>query len=288
MLRYLKHKEINKKKWDACIDNSINALPYAYSWYLDVVTNDNWDAIILDEYAAVFPVPVKSYVVYKKVFQPFFTQQLGLFVLQEKQFTALPECIDVLKKNFKNIYLHLNTQNVLPQASKRFTHHLNLAASYESLYNNYSSTVTKNLKAFQNKSVICSGDKEVDVFIAFIKKHVGDKAIDLKAKDFMLLQHLVEVCVQKKKGFIRFAKNTDGEILSAAFFLHTNKYLIYLAAGSSPAARKLQSMTILMNSVIKEFANTETTLDFEGSMIPGIAQFYKRFGGMEISFPVLK
>lgn len=288
MLRYLKHKEINRKKWDACIDNSINALPYAYSWYLDVVTNENWDAIILDDYAAVFPVPVKSYVVYKKVFQPFFTQQLGLFVQQEKHYSVLPECIDTLKNNFKSIYLHLNTQNTLPQVSKRITHHLNLATSYESLYKYYSSTVTKNLKAFQNKSVIFSGDGEVDVFLAFIKKYVGDKAEGLKAKDFILLQHLVEACLQKKKGFIRFAKNTNGEILSAAFFLHSNKYLIYLAAGSSPAGRKLQSMTILMNSVIKEFSNTNCVLDFEGSMIPGIAQFYKRFGGKEIYFPVLK
>ena len=35
-IKYVKHKDIDKVKWDACIDNAPNALIYAYSYYLDV------------------------------------------------------------------------------------------------------------------------------------------------------------------------------------------------------------------------------------------------------------
>lgn len=288
MLRYLEHNKIDAAKWDACIDKAVNAIPYAYSWYLDIVTNKSWAAIVLDDYKAVFPVPLKSYVLFKKVYQPFFVQQLGLFARDKKHFSALPDCLLLLEQKQKKIYLHLNTQNHLGDASKRITHHLALQSGYETLYKNYGSTVKKNLKMLKNKGVQVSSEVTIPEFISFIKKHVGDKVSELKQKDFKTLEQLVRECVKREKGFLRCTKNKVGDILSTVFFLHSNHFLIYLVAGSSPEGRKLQSMTFLLDSMIQHYANTNTTLDFEGSMIPGIANFYKSFGGMEISYPVLK
>ena len=62
MLVYLKHHQIDKKKWDSCIFYAKEGILYAYSWYLDIVA-PNWDAIILlnkDSYISVMPLPVKT------------------------------------------------------------------------------------------------------------------------------------------------------------------------------------------------------------------------------------
>ena len=56
MIRYLKREEIDIQKYDECIENSLESLSYAYSWYLDIVA-DNWDVLVYDNYKAVMPVP---------------------------------------------------------------------------------------------------------------------------------------------------------------------------------------------------------------------------------------
>ena len=35
---HLKHNEIDKDKWDRVVASSNFALPYSFSWYLDVVS----------------------------------------------------------------------------------------------------------------------------------------------------------------------------------------------------------------------------------------------------------
>ncbi|MEI7803415.1 MAG: hypothetical protein WCI97_12250, partial [Bacteroidota bacterium] len=75
---YLKHAEIDKTKWDHCVKNSINHLPYCYSWYLDVVS-PGWEALISGAYKYIFPLTHRRKARINYLYQPYFTQQLGLF-----------------------------------------------------------------------------------------------------------------------------------------------------------------------------------------------------------------
>ena len=45
MIKYLQHGEINKEKWDDCINLSPRGLVYALSWYLDAV-HPGWEALV--------------------------------------------------------------------------------------------------------------------------------------------------------------------------------------------------------------------------------------------------
>ncbi len=56
---YLKNDEIDVVKWDLCIAKAANALPYAYSWYLDIVA-PSWDALIYGDYEVVMPLANKT------------------------------------------------------------------------------------------------------------------------------------------------------------------------------------------------------------------------------------
>ena len=48
MIHYVKRKDLDLNKYDACINNAINSRIYGYSWYLDIVA-DNWDVLVLND-----------------------------------------------------------------------------------------------------------------------------------------------------------------------------------------------------------------------------------------------
>ena len=55
MIKFLKNKEIDKQKWDNCLEKSSCAKMYVYSWYLDIIS-PNWGGLIEDDYASIFPI----------------------------------------------------------------------------------------------------------------------------------------------------------------------------------------------------------------------------------------
>src|SRR5437016_14568872 len=83
MIRYFQHHQIDKKKWDDSIRRSVNGMVYAYSWYLDVVS-PNWNALIEGNYEAVFPLTWRKKYGFYYLYQPLFTQQLGVFFSVKK------------------------------------------------------------------------------------------------------------------------------------------------------------------------------------------------------------
>src|SRR5210317_1567418 len=74
----LKRKEIDVQKWDDLIAHSTAETIYPYSWYLDTVS-ENWSALVVDDYRFVMPVVWKKKAGMKYIYQPFYTQQLGVF-----------------------------------------------------------------------------------------------------------------------------------------------------------------------------------------------------------------
>src|SRR6266542_2732865 len=77
-IKYLLQDQIDKTKWDRCIDESPNGLIYAYSFYLDQMST-HWDALVLDEYKAVMPLPWRKKAGIYYLYQPFNIAQLGIF-----------------------------------------------------------------------------------------------------------------------------------------------------------------------------------------------------------------
>ena len=71
MIIYLQNHEIDYDRWDSCVSSSDNRLIYAFSWYLDLVCRD-WDALVYNDYQAVFPLPKRRKWSIEYIYQPFF------------------------------------------------------------------------------------------------------------------------------------------------------------------------------------------------------------------------
>ena len=73
------HAQIDKTRWDDCLEASCNGLVYGHAWYLDVVC-PGWKAWVWEEggeYQKVFPLTEGRKWGISYLYQPFFTQQLG-------------------------------------------------------------------------------------------------------------------------------------------------------------------------------------------------------------------
>src|SRR5215212_1003327 len=147
-IQYLQQYEINKTLWDQCIDHASNGLIYGYSYYLDQMA-DHWDALVLNEYEAVMPLPWRKKYGIHYLYQPFLTAQLGLF---GKHVTAdmLQQFLNAIPSKFKLWEFSLNQGNVFSingyQLYERSNYILDLNPSYDILYANYRENSKRNNK----------------------------------------------------------------------------------------------------------------------------------------------
>lgn len=59
-IRYIKHDEIDFKKWDSVISNAGYSRVFAISDYLNDMCVKKWDALMLGDYEYVMPLPFRK------------------------------------------------------------------------------------------------------------------------------------------------------------------------------------------------------------------------------------
>ena len=103
-IQFIKRDKIDEQKWNEAIAQSVNSLPYAYSWYLDAVA-ENWAALVLDDYKTVMPLVWLRKLGIKCLYQPYYCQQLGVFSTQLNEKT-IANFLDYAIKIF--LYININ------------------------------------------------------------------------------------------------------------------------------------------------------------------------------------
>jgi hypothetical protein len=119
-IKYLRQNQIDKKKWDECIKKSENGLIYAYSSYLDAMA-DNWDAIIVNDYEVVMPLPWRRKYFIKYLYQPPFIQQLGVFYRGTLPENTYSNICHFIKKRFgySSFFINYANAEMLSLAKKK-------------------------------------------------------------------------------------------------------------------------------------------------------------------------
>ena len=109
-IHYVSYSDIDKIKWDRCIQESSNGIVFAYSWYLDAVI-DNWDALVFNDYQAVFPITKKTKWGLNYLFNPIFALQLGVFSKNKISDEFINEFISSIPEKIKLIDIQFNFEN---------------------------------------------------------------------------------------------------------------------------------------------------------------------------------
>ncbi len=275
MIKYVKRKDLDVVKYDACITNSAQSRVYAFSWYLDIVA-DNWGVLVLDDYETVMPLPWNSKFGLRYITQPYFCQHLNIYsnqttseIIVDDFFKAIPIYFVLMSLN---LGININNKNIITK--NNYT--LSLNKPYLKNYKNYRKDRKKSLRKATEAKLIYKDFENKNELINLYKNIFG--FLNMPQKYFNTIDSVTRYCLKHNKGFIRNVFFND-ELVSSGFFLKNNTRIYYLFAASNKLGKKYGATTFLLDSVIKEYANTDTTLDFEGSTISSIASFYKSFGG---------
>lgn len=289
MIHYLKHSDINKLKWDKCISSSSQSLLYAESWFLDIVS-PGWEALIKDDYASVFPLTKRKKFGINYLFQPFFTQQLGLFSGEANiSENEIKEFLSAIPKKFKLIEIQLNIFNNLSSfnsfsINQKLTCHLSLSRAYEKIRENYSENLLRNIKKSVTSGIETTKNVLPEDIISLFRLNKGLEINKLKEGDYKTFLKLLSEAKSRNLLDCRGILNSNGNLIAGCLFLKSKNSYIFLFSASNKEAKEKGAMSLLIDSFIKEHSKEDNLLDFEGSMDVNLARFYKSFGSKEVVY----
>jgi hypothetical protein len=284
VIRYLQRKQIDDVKWNNCINHAFNGNLYGYSWYLDIVAGQ-WDALVENDYERVFPLVYRRKFGISYIYQPFFTQQLGLYSTTKLDAEALASFIGAIPLKFRQVEINLNTLNktedlpykVVPQLN----HELDLIHSYDRIRQAYSENLARNLKKPEKAGLTISKNIKPEDIIELFRKNRGKEIAHLHDRDYLKLKHIAYTCMYKGIANIQGVYDQQNCLCAGAFYILSNNKAIFLFSGLSEEGREAGAMPFLIDSFIREHAGRHLTFDFDGSNDPNLARFYKSFGSKE-------
>jgi hypothetical protein len=286
-IHYVQQSDIDRKKWDACIDKAGNGLIYSYTYFLDCMAK-HWDALVLNDYEAIMPLPWNKKYGILYIYQPAFTASLGVFghSLDED---LIQSFIREIPKKFRLIEMALNHGNLssAQNLSYRNNYVLDLKHPYKALYNGYRENIKRNIKKAQQIGCTVMKNIPLENVIA-LSKPILQKQTNVTDADYDNLLKLYRLLhIQSKAITYGVYSNNRELIASCAYFLsHDRAY--YLLVGNHPNGKTLGASHYLIDRFIHDYAEQALALDFEGSDIRNLAFFYGSFGAKLEIYPFLR
>ena len=281
-IRYLRREQIDTGKWDETVIKNDNGLIYAQSVFLDIMA-ENWNAIVVNDYAAILPLPTRRKWGIPYYFHPAFVQQLGLIGYIDN--SLYPKIIDLVFRTVHYGDLLFNYDNghaaaILP-SKKRTNFVIDLSSSYQSIAAGFHPNVRRTLVTASETGLQYQQLEDVGEVIDFYKEQVGSRSRTPSLSDYANFKDLCSYYQKKGGVFNRKVVNSKGELLSAALFLIDNKRVYNVMSAVTPVGRTVEALRFLLNEVFLEFAGRPLLFDFEGSDLPGVRAFYSKFGAVE-------
>ena len=292
MIRFIDHNEVDTDKWNQCVKRSINPTTYAFSWYLDIVVS-HWNALVLNDYEAVFPLPTRKKWGIQYAFTPFWVQQLGLISQTSEGLTRIDDFIAAIPNTYRFLELNMNhsvsvKDSLNYQIKDNFNYVLPLNKSYQEQQEAYSKNLKRNLKKADLKGLQLFKNDAPQNLIQLFRSDKGQSITHFTEGDYKNLEHIMHVAINKHCGQIWMAYGEGNRALAGCFLLFGPKRVILLFTGNSPEGKASAALPFLIDEFIKSSANSSFVFDFEGYNDENLARFYKSFGAVNQSYQNLK
>lgn len=273
--------------------NSPEANIYCLSWYLNSI-HPGWNALIIEQsgaYVFIMPLLVRKRGVATIHRKPVLAQQLGWFSSYPYG-EILSKVFKLIKKEFSLFEYPLKNVRSFPvsqwSVSNKKNFILSLNTSYPNISGEYRRDRKARLKQSKRLNLRMNKSEKSDQLITLFEEYVAPKifgGVDKPTLQSILT--LIDNALSREAGFLCHVTNESNDIVSSAFFLIFKNRLIYTFSATTAEGLRTNANTFLIDSVIREYANTNYVFDFKGSDVPGIADFYLSFGATQETYQVL-
>lgn len=280
MISYLRNEELDRERWDACLSEIAAVRPYALSWYLDIMS-PGWDALVDDDYLAVFPLPRRKKYGISYIATPVFLQQLGLFSADGDRVSMAEEFISFLPEFYRLIDLCIGQEAHVPgyTVSPRHNYEIRLDDPYEKIWVSYMSDCRRNINIARRYPQDIVTDVRPEELIRLFRNYTAGRAGLIRNSDYGRLEMLMEHCAATGTGRILGVRSPKGKLLWGMFVIENRGRTTMLFTAGSRKSRELRTSYLVIDHLIRSFAGTGQILDFAGSSVPSIAIFMRSFGG---------
>jgi hypothetical protein len=273
-IEYVARRDLDTSLWDQAVSAPANGFIYARSSYLDLLA-DNWDALVIDNYKMVMPLPFRIKWGIRYLYQPAFIQQLGVIGINSNDETE--RCIAKAKEYFRYAAINLNFDNKImaTQACSNFI--LDLTKTYSELTGSYNYYLRKTTRETKTSELLYKPSVAFETSIDLYRRSYGNRFPHVKERSY--------------KGILQFAEHNPSmvicreawyrnELVSSLLLLKDIRRLYLLISVNTEKGQTMEANRFLMDQLIREFSSSGMILDFEGSDLPGVAAFYTGFGAV--------
>lgn len=285
MINYLKNDEIDREQWDNCIKNSAGPVPYAYSWYLDIMA-PGWEALTDDGYGSVFPLPCSRKYGIHYIATPNFLQQLGIYSPDGSQEGKASEFVDYIPDLYRLVDLCIG-QGISSddfRLTQKTNYELDLSSPYEVLRSGFSGHCIRNIEKGSKNRNEMAGDIGPEELISLFRENRGMNLRGIRQRDYDRLAKLMNFCVSNRRGSIIGVRKEGKKLIYGIFLVEVKGRKTMLFVVNTPESRERRTGYYVVDELIRESAGTKTVLDFAGSSIPSVASFMESFGSRAVPY----
>lgn len=264
-IQLVKHKDIDKVKWNSCVHYANNGNVFGYKWFLDFVAKD-WDGLVEGDYESVFPmVWRKGFFGGKELHQPPLMRELGLYSINALSAKRVEAFLNAIPDEYRHIEIVVNEQINLPQkhdfdVMELYNHQMLLTEPYENLRANYAENIKEKLQLASENQLITTSNLKPEKVAGFYQKYAKDRKH--LSHNFHALQRIMYNVLHRGWGFASGIESQGGELLAANFFIYSHNKVLSLVPLESPAGADLGALPLLFDMLIRTHAGRPMILDF--------------------------
>lgn len=270
----------NKDAYRTWCRETIGLPIFMQDWWLDAVcTGKDWDAILLPS-GAMMPYLLRKRLGMRFTLMPQHTQIAGYLGNADSP-SDIAKAIDALGLAYYYQKFPLN-QSWVPElraygftVNEMVTYRITDLSDEKALISRFSENKRRQIK--KAAQLIVDTALDADAFYAF---HVSCLKKQHKPISYTnsYWQTLYNTCMAHQSGKLIGLRDRDGELTAAAFLVYDAHTCYYLIPTYDPEKGSNGAGARLVLESIRFAAQLHLAFDFEGSMIPGIANHYRQFG----------
>jgi hypothetical protein len=292
MIRFLKHSEIEPEKWNQAVRNSLSPIVLAEYELLNLLTDgDTWHALVENDYETVMPLPTRKKGVLKYVYTPFFLPQMGIFSEHEITPQKTTDFLHEISKHYVLADVLMNEKTESGHGNHEFvSHSLSLHIAYNELYGQFHENTRRNIKAAQKQQsrVTVQEEKIADIIALFRTNKGSEEAVHFRENDYTRLQRIADYLLEHNLLDIYGVRTSDGKLAAGALFVKDGNRRWFWFSGRDNQLSESKPMFLLLDTYIRDHAESDLYLDFNGSSNPNVARLYQGFGSKRYTIPFVR
>jgi hypothetical protein len=192
--------------------------------------------------------------------------------------------LDQAFRRFDFAEINLNYANTTISAYKQKSNFfLYLNKAFQEIENNFQKEIKREVK--KNHLLYLPSEDYRNVLSLF--KNLYNQKASLKKEQYGRFLKLCDFLSKENSLIVRKVQDETGQLLSSAIVFSDKKRLYYILAATTDEGRKVKANYSLLYNLIKEYSGQDRIFDFEGSEIPSIQFFFKKFGPLQEKYPFI-